>query len=206
MYVHNGRAQVIVAGTAAVRAYDLESGKVIWECSGLSNNVVATPIAYEGVVYVGSSYEIKSMFAIKLEGAAGDITGTGNVIWKRASRTPYVPSPLLYRGSLYFLRHYQGIVSIADAKTGEEAIGPFRLNGIRDVYASPIAADGKIFISDRDGVTLVISQPEMPRLLSANRLDDSFSASAALVGDELFLRGEKFLYCISNVKKSTHSK
>lgn len=197
VYLHDGRAQVIVAGTSAVRAYDLESGKVIWECSGLSNNIVATPIAHDGVVYVGSSYEIKSMFAINLNGAQGDITGTENVIWKRASRTPYVPSPLLYRGSLYFLRHYQGIISIADAKTGIETIGPFRLNGIRDVYASPVAADGKIFITDREGVTLVISEPEMPRLLSANRLDDSFSASVALVDKELYLRGEKFLYCIA---------
>ena len=102
VYEHNGKAQVIVAGTAAVRSYDLDSGEVLWSCSGLSNNIVATPIAFEGIVYVGSSYEIKSMMAIKLEGAKGDITGTKNVIWQRASRTPYVPSPLLYRGSLYF--------------------------------------------------------------------------------------------------------
>jgi outer membrane protein assembly factor BamB len=201
VYSHNGRPQVIVAGTSAVRAYDLKTGSVIWECSGLSNNIVATPIAFDGMVFVGSSYEIKSMFAIKLEGAQGDITGTENVVWKRASRTPYVPSPLLYRGSLYFLRHYQGILSIANADSGEELTGPFRLNGIRDIYASPVAADGKIFITDRDGITLVISEPEMPRLLSANKLDDRFSASIAMVGRDLFLRGEEFLYCISAEEK-----
>ena len=200
IYEHNGRPQAIVAGTAAVRGYDLKTGKIIWSCSGLSNNVVATPIALEGMVYVGSSYEIKSMLAIKLDGAQGDITGTQNVVWQRGTRTPYVPSPLLYRDSLYFLRHYQGIISIASAKTGEESIGPFRLNGVRDIYASPVAADGKIYITSREGVTLVLSQPEMPRLLSANRLDDSFSASAALVDDEIFLRGEKFLYCIGQSK------
>ena len=112
-----------------------------------------------------------------------------------------MPSPLLYRDSLYFLRHYQGIISVADARTGDELIGPFRLGGVRDIYASPVAADGKIFVTSREGVTLVLSQPEMPRLLSANRLDDSFSASAALVGNEIFLRGEKFLYCIGNEKR-----
>ena len=201
VYSQNGRPQVIVAGTSAVRAYDLKTGSVIWECSGLSNNIVATPIAFDGMVFVGSSYEIKSMFAIKLERAQGDITGTENVVWKRASRTPYVPSPLLYRGSLYFLRHYQGILSIANADSGEELTGPFRLNGIRDIYASPVAADGKIFITDRDGITLVISEPEMPRLLSANKLDDRFSASIAMVGRDLFLRGEEFLYCISAEEK-----
>lgn len=200
VYSHRGTPQVIVAGTGAVRGYDLKTGAIIWECSGLSNNVVATPIAKDGMVYVGSSYEIKSMFAIKLDGAHGDITGTKNVVWKRASRTPYVPSPLLYRGSLYFLRHYQGILTIAETKTGEETIGPFRLNGIRDIYSSPVAADGKIFLSDRDGITLVISEPEMPRLISANQLDDGFNSSMALVGRELFLRGEKFLYCIAEGK------
>ena len=197
IYAHKGNPQVIVAGTGAVRGYDLASGKVIWECSGLSNNIVATPIALDGIVYVGSSYEIKSMFAIRLDGAKGDITGSKNVVWKRASRTPYVPSPLLYRDSLYFLRHYQGILTVAKAQTGDETIGPFRLNGLGNVYASPVAADGKIFITDRDGTTMVISQKEMPRLLSANRLNDSFSASAALVDRELFLRGEKFLYCLA---------
>jgi len=196
VYEHKGKPQVIVAGTTAVRGYDLKTGEVIWSCTGLSNNICATPIAFEGMVYVGSSYEIKSMLAIKLDGASGDITNTPNVVWRRATRTPYVPSPLLYRGRLYFLRHYQGIITIAKAATGEEEIGPFRLNGIRDIYASPVAADGKIFITSREGITLVISEPEMPRLISANRLDDSFSASMALAGDEIFLRGEKNLYCI----------
>lgn len=201
IYEHAGNPQIIVAGTGAVRSYNLDTGKVIWECKGLSNNIVATPIAFDGMVYVGSSYEIRSMFAIKIDGAAGDITGSENVVWKRASRTPYVPSPVLYRGSLYFLRHYQGILTIADAKSGDELIGPFRLGGIRDIYASPVAADGKIYITDRDGMTLVLSEPDMPRLLSANRLDDSFSASAAMVGNELYLRGERFLYCIAEESK-----
>lgn len=196
VYDFKGHPQAIVAGTSAVRGYDLSNGKVLWECSGLSNNIVATPIAFDGIVYVGSSYEIKAMMAIRLEGASGDITGTENVVWRRASRTPYVPSPLLYRGALYFLRHYQGILTIANAKTGEEEMGPFRLGNIRDIYASPVAADGKIFITDREGVTIVLSQAEMPRLLSANQLGDRFSASLALVDAEIFLRGEKFLYCI----------
>ena len=200
VYSHNGSPQVIVAGTSAVRGYDLKTGDTIWECSGLSNNVVATPIAHDGMVFVGSSYEIKSMFAIDLNNAKGDITGTQNVVWKRQTRTPYVPSPLLYRGNLYFLRHYQGVLSVVDAKSGDETVGPFRMNGIRDIYASPVAADGKIFITDRDGITLVVSEPELPRLLSANRLDDRFSATIALAGSELFLRGEKFLYCIAEEK------
>ena len=200
LYQHRDRVQAIVAGTGAVRGYDAKTGEVIWSCSGLSNNIVATPIAKDGIVYVGSSYEIRSMMAILLDGAKGDITGTNQVLWQRATRTPYVPTPLLYRGNLYFLKHYQGILTIAQAKTGEEVVGPFRLGGIRDIYASPVAADGKIFITDRNGVTLVLSEPDMPRVLAANVLKDSFSASAVLVEDEILLRGEKFLYCISESK------
>ncbi len=196
IYNHNGKPQIIVAGTDAVRGYDLKTGEIIWQCRGLSANVVATPIAHDGLVYVGSSYDTRAMFAIKLDGASGDITNTENVIWHRVERTPYVPSPLLYRGSLYFLRHYQGILSVVAAKTGDETMGPFRIGGLRNIYASPVAADGKIFITDRDGITVVISQPDLPKLLSVNKLEDQFSASIAFAGSDLFLRGEKFLYCI----------
>ena len=89
---HDGNQQVIVCGTTRVRAYDLKTGETIWECGGLSANVVATPVAANGMVFVGSSYEKRSMFAIKLEGANGDITGTKHVLWSRRDRTPYVLS------------------------------------------------------------------------------------------------------------------
>lgn len=198
VYEQNGQPQVIVAGTSAVRGYDLNTGAIIWHCGGLSNNVVATPVAAKGMVFVGSSYDTKAMFGIKLEGAKGDISGTEHVVWRRVERTPYVPSPLLYRNSLYFLRHYQGILSVVTAESGEESVGPFRIRGLNDIYASPVAADGKIFITGREGVTAVISQPDLPRTLSFNRLDDRFSASLALAGEDLFLRGEKFLYCLNS--------
>ena len=192
-----GKAQVIVNGTNRLRAYDLETGKIIWECGGLSANIVASPVAAEGMLFAASSYEKQAMLAIRLDGAEGDITGTDNVVWTRSKATPYVPSLLLYRDSLYFLRHYQGILSRVDAKTGEERQGPFRLNGIGNVYASPVAAADRVYITDLSGATLVISHEDSPRVLAFNRLDDSFSASAAIVGKELFLRGNKFLYCIA---------
>lgn len=193
---HNDSPQVIVPGTARMRAYDLASGKVIWECGGLSANIVATPVAADGMVFAGSSYEKRAFLAIRLEGAKGDITDTKNVVWTRIHGTPYVPSPLLYGDAIYFLRHYQGILSRVSTKTGKDLGGPFRLSAIRNVYASPVAAAGRIYITDLDGVTLVLSHSDKPDLLSINKLDDSFSASAALVGNELFLRGAKHLYCI----------
>lgn len=194
---HAGKPQVIVPGTHRMRGYDLATGAVIWECGGLSANVVASPVAADGMVFAASSYEIRAMLAVRLDGAKGDITGTDQVVWSRRQRTPYVPSPLLYRGSLYFLRHYQGILTRVHAKTGEERLGPFRLGVIRNVYASPVAAAGRVYITDLDGTTLVISHDDNPSVLARNILDDSFSASAAIVGRELFLRGARKLYCIA---------
>ncbi len=194
---NEGRAQVIVSGTKAIRSYDLETGEVIWQCSGLADNVVASPVAEPGYVYAASSYTFQSMLAIKLAGAKGDITGNkANVIWERRKRTSYVPSPLLYDGVLYFLGHYQGVLSRVIGKTGAEPSGPFRLPGLHEIYASPVAAAGRVYILDRSGVMLVMKHAQQPEPLSVNKLDDRFSATPALVGREIFLRGETFLYCI----------
>ena len=194
---HGGKPQLIISGTNRVRGYDLVTGNVIWECGGLSANVVATPVSADGMVYAASSYDTRAMLAIRLDGAKGDITGTDQVVWSRRRGTPYVPSPLLYGDSLYFLHHYQGILSRVDAKTGEERTGPFRLGGIRNVYASPVGAANRLYITDRHGTTLVMSHASLPKMLAVNRLDDSFSASAAVAGGELFLRGQRNLYCIA---------
>ncbi|MCH7725611.1 MAG: PQQ-like beta-propeller repeat protein [Planctomycetes bacterium] len=194
---HDGKPQVIVPGTHRLRAYDLVTGDVIWECGGLSANIVATPVAGDGMLFVGSSYEKRALLGIRLAGAKGDITDTKNVAWTMNQRTPYVPSPLLYDGSLYFLRHYQGILTRVNAKTGEEPTGPFRLGVVRNAYASPVAAAGRIYITDLEGTTLVLSNDPEPKPLAANKLDDGFSASAAIVGREIFLRGVKHLYCIA---------
>lgn len=195
---HGGKAQVIVPGTNRVRGYDLATGKVLWECGGLSSNIVASPVAANGVVYAGSSYDTRAMLAIRLEGAKGDITGASQVLWTRHSGTPYVPSPLLYGDFLYNLQHYQGIIARIDIKTGEYDGGPFRLHAIRDVYASPVGAAGRIYVTSREGVTQVMSHGgATPKMLAINRLDESFSASPALVDRELFLRGERYLYCIA---------
>ncbi len=193
---HAGRPQVIVSGTHRLRAYDLATGKVIWECGGLSANIVASPVAGKGMVFAGSSYEKQAMLAVRLDGARGDVTDTEWVVWARHRGTPYVPSPLLYRGALYFLRHYQGILSRVDSSTGEDRPGEIRLSGIRNVYASPVAAAGRVYITDQNGTTLVLSDGDPPETLALNRLDDRFSASAAVAGRELFLRGERHLYSL----------
>jgi outer membrane protein assembly factor BamB len=189
--------QVIVNGTTRMRGYDLDTGKVLWECGGLSSNIVASPVYAEGMVFAGSSYEKQSLLALRLDGALGDVTGTKQVAWTRNRGTPYVPSPLLYGDSLYFLGHYQGVLSRVSARTGKDDPGPFRLAGLSDVYASPVGAADRVYITDREGTTLVIGHNANLKVLAENKLDDRVNASASIAGRELFIRGEKYLYCIA---------
>ena len=193
---HGGRTQVVVAATRRVRAYDLADGKLIWECGGLSDNVVASPVAADGYVYVGSSYEKRAMLAIRLDAARGDITGTDAVAWTRDRDTPYVPSPVLLDGRLCFLKHYQGMLTCVDAQSGTTLFGPARLPGIDNVYASPVAAAGRIYVLGHDGASVVLASGKTLEVLAQNRLDDTFAASPALVGSEMYLRGERYLYAI----------
>jgi outer membrane protein assembly factor BamB len=193
----DGKPQVIVSATKRVRGYDLATGKQLWECAGLTENVVSSPVVTRGIVIAGNSYYSQAMLAIRLAGAKGDITDKTNVVWKLNRSTPYVPSPLLYGDTLYFLRHYQNILLRLDPMTGEPRGEPLRLPEIRDIFSSPVGAAGRIYITAREGVTVVLRQDRENATLAVNHLDDSFSASAALVDKELYLRGERFLYCIA---------
>ena len=195
---HGGKPQVIISGSQRVQGYDFATGRALWECGGLSvENVVASPVIGHGMVYAGCSYDKQALLAIALNGAEGDITGTRQVVWSRTRRTPYVPSLLLYGDVLYFHSHFQGVLNRVNARTGEDQPGAFRLNGIRYVFASPVGAAGRVYITDRNGTTLVLSHEDTPKTLALNQLNDTFSASAAIVDRELFLRGEKHLYCIA---------
>ena len=108
-----------------------------------------------------------------------------------------MPSFLLYRDALYFVRHFQNILTRVDARTGQDRPGPMRLKSLDRVFASPVAAAGRVYVTGRNGATVVLSHGDSPTVLAVNRLDDGFSASAALAGGELYLRGRRHLYCIA---------
>jgi outer membrane protein assembly factor BamB len=192
-----GRSQLIVSATTRIRGYDLETGKQLWECAGLTENVVASPVVYGDLLIAGNSYYAQSMLAIRLPGASGDVTDSTNVVWHIKRMTPYVASPLLYGDTLYYLRHNQNILVRLDPATGRMRDTPLRLEGIRDfIFASPVGAAGRIYVTARDGTTVVLRNDAENKPLAVNRLEDSFSASAALDGRRLYLRGENNLYAI----------
>ena len=197
---HDGKVQVVIAATERVRAYDLATGELIWSCAGLSRNVVASPVAAAGLVYVVNSYDWRAMLAIRLDKAKGDVTGTEAVVWTRDRDTPYVPSPVLDGRDLCFIKHNQAFLTCVDAATGETRAGPMRLSGLQSVFASPVAAAGRLYVAARNGATAVINVADGYKIQALNQLDDSFTASPAIVGGEIFLRGESSLYCIGEVR------
>ncbi len=193
---HEGRPQVVVNASGKVRSYDLATGRQIWETAGMTANVIPSPVAGDGVVFVTSGFRGNALLAIRLADAKGDITGSGAILWQHGRDTPYVPSPLLYRDSLYFLKSNSGILSCFDAKTGRRHYQQ-RLAGVRNVYASPVGANGRVYVAGRQGKVVVIEAGPEFRLLATNSLEDDFDASPAIVDDEIYLRGAKHLYCVA---------
>ena len=103
---HEGRVHVIVAAGGRTRSYDIRNGELLWSLSGLGMNVIPTPIYDAGTLYLASGKrDSPRMQAVNLRGARGDLDGSGAVLWSRDRDTPYVSTPLLYRGQLYFFRH-----------------------------------------------------------------------------------------------------
>ena len=190
---HAGKAQVIVPGTNRLRGYDLANGAVIWECGGLSSNIVASPVAAE-------RRRLRRQ-QLRHAGHAGHPTRRRQGRHHRHEAGPLEPPPrhtlravaaALRRLALHTCSTTRASSSRLDAKTGDDQGGPFRLEAIRNVYASPVGAAGRIYVTSRDGVTQVMSHGEAtPKMLAVNRLDDTISASAAIAGRELFLRGER---------------
>jgi outer membrane protein assembly factor BamB len=194
---HDGVEQVLTAASNRVRSYDLKDGSLIWECEGLGANVIPAPVVVDDIAIMMSGHRQPAALAIRLDGATGNITGSKAIAWSQTRDTPYTPSPLLYGESLYFLKRNSAVLSTLNAKTGVALYGTQRLEGIGDVYSSPVGANGRVYITDRDGNTLVIRHGSEFEILASNSLDDGFDASAAIVDDEIFLRGKKHLYCIS---------
>ena len=99
---------------------------------------------------------------------------------------------------LYYNQSNQSILTCVDSKTGETVFGPERIGQLSNIYASPVGASGRVYITGRGGKTLVIRRSTTFKELAVNRLDDRFDASPALAGSQLFLRGSEYLYCIED--------
>jgi outer membrane protein assembly factor BamB len=194
---HDGRTQVITNATNRIRSYDAAEGTLLWEASGMTGNVIPTPVHGDGLVFLTSGFRDSALVAVRLAEARGEISGPPAIAWQHDRDTPYVPSPLLYGDELYVLKGNKGILSCFDARTGKIHYGPERLPDLPNVYASPLGAQGRVYVAGREGTTVVLQAGPELEVLSTNSLDDGFDASPVAVGSELYLRGRRHLYRIS---------
>ena len=192
----NGRTEVMVNGTQRIRSYDLASGDLLWECSGMTANAIPSPVVGPELAYLTSGFRGSALLAIQL-GAKGDLTGTPAVVWRREGGTPYVPSPLLYGELLYILAGNNATLTCLDAATGKVHFEGQKLPDMKGMYASPLGVAERVYLAGREGKTTVIRRATTLEILACNTLADRFDASPAVAGDALFLRGQRSVYCIA---------
>jgi outer membrane protein assembly factor BamB len=192
-----GRAQVIAPAMRRIWSYDLETGAIVWSAPGLTMNPIPSPVAEDGMAYLMSGFQGNNLKAIRLSDAKGDLSTTNAIVWTLERDTPYVPSPLLYDGILYFLKSNNGLLSAFDARSGKPHYQLQRLAETPEVFSSPVGASGRVYITGRDGTTLVLKHGSSFEVLKVNTLDDGFDASPALVDGEMYMRGYRYLYCVA---------
>jgi outer membrane protein assembly factor BamB len=190
-----GRQQVVMNGQNAARGYDLATGGELWRCSGQTVRPCASAVAADGIAYIGSGFRGSFLGAFDLAGD-GDLAGGTHVLWTRTQQTPDVASPLLSQGRLYYYKEKTGLLSCIDAASGTPHYETRRLPGMSRTYASPVAADGHVYLTDRSGRIVVIKDAPSLEVVAENDMGEGVDATPAPVGDALFIRGEQHLFCI----------
>jgi len=191
------RVQVITVAEKWIKGYDITNGDVIWQTEGVRYNNISTPVAADGIVYAGSGLQEGWIKAIRLDGAKGNITGTSSILWTFEKLYPYVPSPFVMGGLLYFTKDRVGFLTCLDAVTGKVHYSNTRLQGIRHIFASPSGVKDRVYFVGQNGVTVVVRHGPEFEVLATNTLKDEFDASPVIVDDEIYLRGDHYLYRIS---------
>lgn len=190
----SGRKQIVMNGQTAARGYDLKTGEELWRCGGQSQRPCASAVGTDGVAYVASGFRGSFIGAFDLLGR-GDLKGSKHVLWSQSKDTPDVASPLLSNGRLYYYKEKTGLLTCVDAKTGTTLFSATRVPGVNRTYASPVAAAGRIYLTDRGGAITVIEDAPTFRVLATNQVGEGVDATPALAGNELLIRGEKHLFC-----------
>ncbi|MCH2182024.1 MAG: PQQ-binding-like beta-propeller repeat protein [Mariniblastus sp.] len=191
------KVQIVTNGTNRVRSYDLANGDLIWECGGQAGNPIPTPMVIDDMVICMTGFRGNAAMGIPLD-SQGDITDTDKITWARRDIGPYVPTGVLYKGQIYSTKGSSSVMTAVDAKTGETIIDEVRLEGMRELYASMVAANDHIFITGRNGNTLVLKHGDEMEVIAANELGEPVDATPAIVGDEIIIRSDKHLFCFEN--------
>jgi outer membrane protein assembly factor BamB len=193
--------ELITNASNFVRGYDPTTGRELWRLGGSSKITAPTPIFANDLHIVASGRAPeRPVFAVR-PGARGDLTLTSSatdnkyVAWSKTGRGSYMPTPLAYRGILYVLAN-NGVFDAYDISTGKE-IYRQRLPLVGSGYsASPVAADGKIYLSNEDGEMLVIEAGTTFKHIATNSMGETLMATPALSEGVMYVRGARTLFAI----------
>jgi outer membrane protein assembly factor BamB len=193
--------ELVTNASNYVRGYDPKTGRELWRLGGSSKITAPTPIFGEGLIVVASGRAPeRPIFAVR-PGARGDLTlrsgrtRSDAVAWSRTDRGSYMPTPLIYRGLLYVLAN-NGVLDAYDARTGEEVYRQ-RLPLIGSGYsASPVAADGKLYLSSEDGDMLVVTAGRTFDHIATNPMGELLMATPALSAGVMYVRSASSLFAI----------
>ena len=201
VYPGKDREELITNGSNFIRGYNPATGEELWRLGGSSKITAPTPVFADGLIIVASGRGPgRPVFAIR-PGASGDITlrdgetGNKSVAWSKARRGGYMPTPLIYRSEVYVLNN-DGILGCYDLKTGTEHFlerVPHRSFGFS---ASPVAADGKIYLAGEDGLVFVLQAGTQLNLIAINKIGEPLMATPALSDGTIYLRGSRHLFAV----------
>ncbi len=203
LFEAGGRTTVVTNATRRMRGYDAATGQLLWECAGGSVITVPSPVATQELVFLSSGHNVmrpRPIIAVRPE-AAGNITPprgqsqSQGVAWSYREGGPYVTSPLALDEYLY-VPSDNGSLTCYEARTGKIVYGEQKLGGRNTITASPVAADGKIYVQAEGGECYVVKSGPAFEILAVNKLDEIFCASPAVSAGRIYLRGRKHLYCI----------
>lgn len=192
---HNGATEIVITGGDVVTGHDPATGRELWRADGLnprndgSYRIVASPVVHGDLLFAPSRE--RPLLALK-PGGRGDVTGT-HVLWT-FNNGPDVPTPVTDGTYLYSIND-RGIMYCLDVKTGKTVYGPQRLRNAT-YSGSAVLADGKIYITDEDGVTSVIKSGPTFELIAENDLGDYTLSSPAVSDGQIFIRTASFVYAI----------
>jgi hypothetical protein len=193
--VKGGKPELVVAVLGRVLGFDPDTGKQLWSCkTDIGWYMVPSLVAHDGVVYCIGGRGTGGALAVRA-GGRGEVTATHRLWTGRKGSN--VTSPLYHDGHLYWMHENNGVAYCAEAKTGD-LVYEQRVERLGQVYASPVLADGKIYYLSRDGrVAVVAASPKFERL-AMNHFSDrcAFNASPAVAGSRLYVRSDRFLYCL----------
>jgi outer membrane protein assembly factor BamB len=182
--------ELVLNTSEALEAYDPASGKELWRLNEPSRFAIPMPVHQDGVLYASRGYRSGPYAAIKV-GGRGDIAAS-HVLWKVPTGAPYISS-LVYHDGLLYMAADVGVVTCVEAKTGQR-VWQERLEGV--FTASPVAADGKIYLVSESGETIVLRPGRKADVIARNTLNGRLLASPAISGGRLFLRTDDSLIAI----------